>query len=471
MGPMSRKALLAISVIIFLSSSQASSQPSWDLSIWRVTLFPPSAEVQQGQPLYLTIYVGNNEVIQFSGTVTVILYVDGSLKSKEDWQIGNLSLGSVPIPSGGYRTIVTSLDTSTLTLGVHELTIEIRPKGYTDPRIGDNRYSLNFIVIPLVNPFIEVEGELVQGREHEVAVHVPNPGSEPLESVRVRLLVNGSEVGIKEIYVPPKSISAAKFYYKPKTTGKIQIDALLLEDNQLMNRASVSVTVRPSCDLRVTGQVSERVFSGEPVSGKLRVYNSGPSGTRANLTIALDNESLEARELSLNPGSEEEIEFALGMKPLDLGSHVITARIDPLDAIELNPVDNEFSVSFRVIPVPVSVSSRVTGREVDLNITNLADVIANIEISIEKDGSEIRRMNLTLGAGGSERVQISGLSPGNYTIIVYSRGNIVASTGVSVEGGFTPESISPLWLVAVIPIAAALVYYLTRLRKRGKWPS
>ncbi|MCS7103872.1 MAG: hypothetical protein NZ992_08365, partial [Candidatus Korarchaeum sp.] len=179
MSSMRCKSLVLISaLVLFISLPQASSQPNWDISILRVTLFPPDAEVQQGQPLLITIYIGNNELAQFSGTVTVSLYVDGFLASKENWQIGNLSAGSVPIPSGGYRTVVTSLDTSKLTVGVHELTIEVSPKDYTDPRISDNRYSLNFVLVPLVNPFIELEGELVQGREYEVNVHVPNPRSE-----------------------------------------------------------------------------------------------------------------------------------------------------------------------------------------------------------------------------------------------------------------------------------------------------
>ncbi|MEM0268099.1 MAG: CARDB domain-containing protein [Candidatus Korarchaeum sp.] len=468
------KGLMLISVMVILVSlSQASSQSTWDLSVLRVTLFPPDAEVQQGQPLLITIYIGNNELAQFSGTVTVSLYVDGFLASKENWQIGNLSLGSVPIPSGGYRTVVTSLSTSALTVGVHELTIEVSPKGYTDPRMSDNRYSLNFVVVPLVNPFIEVEGELVQGREYEVFVHVPNPRSEPLERVRVKLLINGSDE-VKEVYVPPRSISAAKFYYEPKSPGTLQLEALLLKEDQLMSRASISVIVRPSCDLGVAGaQVGERVFAGEPLSGKLRVYNRGLSQTRANLTVALDGEVLEVKTLDfLDPGSEREVEFALGMEPLRVGSHVITARVDPLDAIDLDPANNDFSVSFKVIPVPISISARASGGEVDVNLTNLADVIANLEVSVLRNGSEIRRTNLVLGAGESESVRIRGLDPGNYTIVVYDRGAAVASTDVSVGGGFTFENISPLWSIAVIPIAGALIYYAIYVRRRRKkWPS
>jgi len=128
-------------ILLLILIAQASAEQTWDLSILRVNLYPPNAEVQQGQPLLITIYVGNNERSQFSGAVSVSLYVDGFLKSREDWYIGNLSIGSIPIPpAGGYRTIVTNLETSTLTIGVHELRIEISPKGYLDPNTNDNSY-------------------------------------------------------------------------------------------------------------------------------------------------------------------------------------------------------------------------------------------------------------------------------------------------------------------------------------------
>lgn len=471
---MRRKGLILIPVLVaFISMPQASSQPSWDLSILRVTLFPPGAEVQQGQSLLITIYIGNNEPAQFSGTVTVSLYVDGSLASKENWQIGNVSAGSVPIPSGGYRTVVTSLNTSKLTLGVHELTIEIVPKDYADPRPGDNRYSLNFVVVPPVNPFIEVEGEPVQLRECEVTVHVPNPRSEPLERLRVRLFVNGSEVGSKEVYVPPKSISAAKFYYKPESPGALRIEALLLKDDQLMNKASMSVTVRPSCDLGVEVRLSERVFAGEPISGRLRVYNEGPSQTKANLTLMLDGNVLETKAVGfIDARSEIELDLALGMRRLEIGSHVVTVKIDPVDAVDLDLADNEFSVSFRAMPIPVSVSARVSSGNVYVNLTNLAEVTANIELSLVRNGSEVRRINLTLKAGSSEPIEIRGLEPGNYKILVYSHGAAVASAEVSLERGFKPEEVSPLWSIAAIPIAGAVAYYLVYLRRRRKkWPS
>ncbi|RDD53802.1 MAG: hypothetical protein BA066_02635 [Candidatus Korarchaeota archaeon NZ13-K] len=467
--------LLLMILVLFASPYIVSSQSSWDLSILRVTVFPPDAEVQQGQPLLLTIYVGNNEQSQFSGTITVSLYVDGFIFSKENWLIGNISMGSVPIPSGGYRTIVTSLDTSKLTLGVHELTIELAPKEYVDPRMSDNRYSLNFIVVPLVNPFIEMRGELVQGEECDISVHVPNPRSEPFERVRVRLIINGSDVGIKEIYVPPKSISEVKFYYKPMTVGELRVEALLMKDDQLLNRAVSDAVVRPSCDLEVAGiQIGERIFVGEPISGKLRIQNKGLSGTGVNITISLDGNASERKVLDLlGPGNETDLDFALGVKPLSVGTHVITVRADPLDAVDLNPADNELSISFRVMPVPVSLSSRVRGGDVELNLTNLGDVIADLELSVVRNGSEVRRMNLTLEAGGSMPVLIRGLEPGNYTIVVYSHGSAVASTEVSLEGRGIPLSeLSPLWLIAVVPIVGALVYYLIHVRgRRKRWPS
>jgi|YelNatPaOPRAMG01_1025707.scaffolds.fasta_scaffold52132_3 archaellum component FlaG (FlaF/FlaG flagellin family) len=457
-------------ILLLILIAQASAEQTWDLSILRVNLYPPDAEVQQGQPLMITIYVGNNEGSQFSGAVSVSLYVDGFLKSREDWYIGNLSIGSIPIPPGGYRTIVTNLETSTLTIGVHELRVEISPKGYTDPNKDDNSYSINFVIVPLVNPFIEADSEVLQGKEFDVKVQIPNPRSEPLEGIKVRLFVNGSEIGTKESYVPPRMISAVKFSYKPLNVGTILLDALITRDDQPMGRASLSVTVKPSCDLLIERvQLSERIFAGEPISGKLMLKNMGLSASRVNVTFFIDGEAVESKSIDfIDPGEGTELEFNLDVA-LGMGSHTMTFKLIPLDADDLNPSDNEYSFSFRIIPVPISLSARSSGSDIYVNLTNLADLLTNVEVSLLRNGSEVTRFNATLEAGSSKLIPIRGLDPGNYTIAVYSHGSIVSSTEVSVEGGMKPES--PFWLLAVVPIAAALVYYMLIRRKRRAWPS
>ncbi len=457
-------------IILLILVAQASAEQTWDLSISRVNLYPPNAEVQQGQPLLITIYVRNNEGSQFSGTVSVSLYVDGFLKSREDWYIGNLSIGSIPIPPGGYRTIVTSLETSTLTIGVHELRIEISPKGYLDPNKDDNSYSMNFVIVPLVNPFIEADSEVLQGKEFDIKVQIPNPRSEPLESVKVRLFVNGSEIGTKESYVPPRMISAVKFSYKPLNVGTIILDALITREDQLMGRASLMITVKPSCDLSIEKvQLSERIFAGEPISGKLMLRNAGLSASRVNLTFLIDGETVESKSIDfVDPNKGLELEFNLNVA-LEIGSHTITFKLIPLDATDLNPSDNDYSFGFKVMPVPISLSARSSGSDIYVNLTNLADLLTNVEISLLRNGSEIMRLNATLEAGSSKLIPIRGLDPGNYTIAVYSHGSMVSSTGVSVEGGVKPET--PSWPLAVVPIVAALAYYLLTRRKRRAWPS
>lgn len=469
------KRLLVIPLVLTLIPMlSAHTQSAWDLSIDKVTLFPLNAEVQQGQPLIVTIYVKNKEQVPFSGEISVNLYVDGFLKSGETWWFGNLSMGSVPIqPSGGYRTVVTKLDTSTLTVGIHELTVEISPKGSVDPNPEDNKYSLSFLIVPLVNPFIEAESEMLQGRENKIAVHVPNPKSEPIERAEVRLFANGSEIGVKEISIPPNSIMAAQFYYIPSRIGDLILEAMIISDEQTIGRASLSVTVRPSCDLTVTGvSVEERIFAGEPISGKLRVQNKGLSGTRANLSLAVDGEVMERRLIDfIDPGSGTEVQFSLSPESLGLGAHSLTVTLTPLDAIDLNPADNVLTISFKVVPVPVSISWSFSNGGVDVNLTNLADLATTVELSVLSNESEVRRINVTLEARESRLIPIRGLDPGNYTILAYNRGSIVASTEFEIEGGLSVGRSPIIWLTAVIPLAGAITYLIFTKRRKRKWPS
>ncbi|MDK2383687.1 MAG: hypothetical protein QI199_02605 [Candidatus Korarchaeota archaeon] len=53
--------LLLLIPLLMMSLAHATSQQHWDLSIDRITVLPLNGEVQQGQPLTLTIYIRNKE--------------------------------------------------------------------------------------------------------------------------------------------------------------------------------------------------------------------------------------------------------------------------------------------------------------------------------------------------------------------------------------------------------------------------
>ncbi len=471
MTPKSGSLLLLI--LLMLPLVKVTPQQQWDLSIDRITVLPLNGEVQQGQPLTLTIYVRNKESRVFSGIVKVSVFVDGDLKVVEFWEIGNVSKGSIPIPAGGYTTITTKVATSNLTVGVHDLKVMVEPKEYGDPRPEDNAYLMKFSVIPLVEAFIDVEREMIQGREYFVRVHIPNPSSDALD-LRVRLFVNGTEIGAQSVYVPPKSISMAEFPFTPTSTGSLELTALITRGERPYSQASASIKVKPSCDVRVKEiSIPKRVQKGEVVVGKVRVGNGGLSPSRINVSLYVDDSFVDSQLLEpVPPKGEASVDIEVPTLSLSVGNHTLTVSLIPLDAVDVNRADNDHSVSFQVMPLPVSMSASPSDGAIEVNLSNAGGVLGTFDVILLREGEEVDRSSVTLDPGSSQVIVFKGVSPGNYTITVLSYGIVVASAAVTVSGSLTPgEGISPYWGLVIGIVVALIAYFAATKVRRKKWPS
>ncbi len=141
--------------LLLLTSLSSLSQPVWDLGIDRVNL--ASTTVRQGDLLKIAVYIRNNEDKPFSGIINVTMRVDRSRvpSSMEFICIGNESVcpsnippgfGRKDLPSRASTSFVFNLDTSKIPPGSHELSIEVRPRGYFDPKTDDNTYVVSFTI-------------------------------------------------------------------------------------------------------------------------------------------------------------------------------------------------------------------------------------------------------------------------------------------------------------------------------------
>lgn len=147
--------LFTLLLMLLLPLQTAASQSSWDLGIDKVNLV--SANVKQGEQLKMAVYVRNNENIPFYGIINVTIRIDESKVpvKMEFICIGDESkcqspiapgFGAKDLPARGYSSLVFSVNTSGLEPGAHKLTIEIRPRSFTDPNLADNSYTLSFTV-------------------------------------------------------------------------------------------------------------------------------------------------------------------------------------------------------------------------------------------------------------------------------------------------------------------------------------
>ncbi len=470
---MTDRLLAVVLVMLLIPLLSIGAQQQWDLGVDKVSVSPLNGEVQQGEPLLLSIYVRNYEDRLFSGVIRVDLYIDEELKKTEFWDIGDISKGSIPIPAGGYTTVTTRVRTANLTLGIHDLKVVVSPKDYIDPNLENNVYTLKFSVIPVVSAFIEAEQSMIQGEEYEIKVHIPNPSGNPLD-VKVRLFVNGTEIGSDTIYVPPKSISMATFTYIPKSVGSLEFKALVKKEGQSFSEAYFTAEVKPSCDLKLEDvSAPDRVFKGEVLQGKIRISNEGFSPTSVNITVEVDDEILDSVEVpSLRPEETKVVTFSVPTADLSVGNHTITISANPLNAADLDRSDNEYSLVFKIGPLPVSLTAKAGYRTIEVNLTNLGGIIATFDVKIVKEGIEVDSSSVTLDPMGSDVLKFEELDDGNYTVEVFNYGIKVASLRVSLGGGPEVESSNIQYWALVLGIIVALVAYLgfTRWTKK-KWPS
>ncbi|MEM1519936.1 MAG: hypothetical protein QXR35_02290 [Candidatus Korarchaeum sp.] len=144
--------VLSVSLLLVLI---ASSQSNWDLGIDKVNVV--SSTVKKGEPLKIAVYVRNNENKPFSGVINVTMRVDEAKVPDlmEFICVGEGAkcpppvapgFGIKDLPARGYVSLVFNLDTSGISPGAHKLTIEVRPRGYVDSNLADNKYTLSFTV-------------------------------------------------------------------------------------------------------------------------------------------------------------------------------------------------------------------------------------------------------------------------------------------------------------------------------------
>jgi hypothetical protein len=152
--------------LLLLTSLSSASQSVWDLGIDRVNL--ASTTVRQGETLKIAVYIRNHEDKPFFGIMNVTMRVDQSKipSLMEFICIGNESIcpstippgfGRKDLPSRSSASFVFSLDTSKIPPGDHKLSVEVRPKGYVDPKTDDNTYVVSFTIAATTQPSMFTE--------------------------------------------------------------------------------------------------------------------------------------------------------------------------------------------------------------------------------------------------------------------------------------------------------------------------
>ncbi len=456
-----RSLTIPLLVILLIPLLPVKAQ-QWDLELERVTTLPIDAKVQQGQALTISAQIRNRGDSPFSGQVRLEVYVDDHPVIVEIW-----SLGETPVPVGGLAAITRKLNTSDLSIGVHELKVEVLPTTFTDPDLKNNIYTLTFVVTERAKAYIEIE-ELLQGVESTVYVSIDNPTSESL-NLRVRLLVNGTEVGVDEVLAPPSTVSLAVFKYKPEKPGVVKLKALVMKGSALFAETSYMAEVRPTCDVGVDEVIVPKViYVGEEVEATIYLINNGSTTPRSVFRVKLDDEVVHEEEVE----EYGKVKLTLPTADLAMGEHGLQVTLEPIDVVDLNEENNKLYVSFKVKPVPVLMYANARDGRIAVNLTNAGEMVADFRVAVSNNGSEVDSMLVTLSPDESKLLTFE-LEPGNYTVTVYQGSYKIVETQVKLEGPRSMESggIDPLPVIIAVLIATIAGFVAYKKLRRRKWPA
>ncbi len=453
--------LISLALLSLLPLTKVGAQ-QWDLALERVSIAPIDGKVQQGQTLLISAQIKNLGNEPFKGEVRLEVYVDDKPVIVEIWILGDKS----PIPVGGIAAITRRINTTELSIGLHSLKVEVLPHMFSDPDLKNNIYTLQFVVLERAKAYIEAE-EFLQGVESQVEVYVDNPTKDRLD-LKVKLLANGTEVGMERLTALPSTVSVAYFSYIPEEPGVIVLRALIMRGSAVFAEATYKAMIKATCDVGIEDvRVPEVLNMGQEVNATIYIYSNGPTHPKSVLTIILDNETVHEEEIQ----EYRKVEVPLPTATLSIGEHTLKVALKPLEVVDINKDNNYQSVEFEVRPVPIMLYVSPVAGGVEVNLTNVGEVMANFRVSLISNGTEVDSLQVTLSPGESRLLSFR-VGPGSYLVQVYQDVYKIGGANITVSGGASSEGggldFLPVVLAVLVIIAVGLAY--RKLRHR-KWPA
>ena len=264
-----------------------------------------------------------------------------------------------------------------------------------------------------VSSLVVTPPEVLVGEGVSVKVDVKNAG-EVEGAYPVTLMVNGEALETKEVTVPGGEKETVSFALVKDVAGTYKLE---IDGESRMLKVLRPATFEVS-SLVVT---PPEVLVGEGVSVKVDVKNAGEVEGAYPVTLMVNGEALETKEVTVPGGEKETVSFAL----VKDAAGTYKLAVDELSKMleVLQPATFEVS-SLVVTPAEVGLGELVIATA---DVKNVGNVEGTYTVALMLDKVEVAREEKWLGAGMTRRVtfEVTKDEAGSYNIEIGGQSQVL----------------------------------------------
>jgi len=259
-----------------------------------------------------------------------------------------------------------------------------------------------------------------EGDELEVTAFVENTGAET-DSQSVTLTIDDGPVASETITLESGESTTIDLVWEtePGDAGEY-VAEIASDDDSDTTDVAVNQAARFPVDIVST---TSPVTEGEDLGVTATVQNTGEETDTRPVELVVAGETVDATELTLEPGQSETVELTWATEDGDAGEH--TATVETESGSDSTPVTVERAVFFAV--EITSTSGPVVEAEpldVTATIENTGESSDTQPIELRVDGATVDTTQLSLDGGESESVTLTWENDdaplGSYTAVVAS---------------------------------------------------
>ena len=289
------------------------------------------------------------------------------------------------------------------------------------------------------------------------AVTEENGSNETLDQITMDSAgeYGGAGLGEEKLQVPA-TVDGPVYFVAENNLGTFTADETVQNPSGGTQRLDLTfppgaAESRPYFDISGLQPTDETVIEGEVVDVSATVENRGSEQGTQTVSLAVDGQSTESTEVTLGPGSQETVSFAIDTATLGAGNYTYTVASD--DTSQSGDLTVEASrATFTVDGFSPSEQTVVEGDQINASatVTNEGNAEGTQTVTLEAGGTTLASSDVTLAAGDEQTVSFSdvstdALAPGTYTYGIYTdNGSQTGTLTVeSRQATFTVSGLNP----------------------------
>ncbi|WP_302080009.1 CARDB domain-containing protein [Salinibaculum rarum] len=212
-----------------------------------------------------------------------------------------------------------------------------------------------------------------------------------------------------------------------------------------------SAEPRPYFEISGLSPTDKTAIEGESVDVSATVDNIGSEQGTQTVTLDINGSTVETRDVTLGPGSQETVEFSLDTASLGAGNYTHGIASDDNGQTGSLTVESR-EASFTVSELSPTETTVVKGDTINASatVTNEGNAEGTETVTLQAGSTTLASQDVTLSDGAQQEVTFTGVStnslaPGTYTHGIYANNDSQTGTLTveSRQAAFTVSELDP----------------------------